>query len=104
MTITRTNLAEAIAEEIKDTYPHISQKEVEAIIKSFLSRIVQDLLAGHRIELRGFGVFFTRMRRAKTARNPKTEERFHLPPRRVVAFKPSRLLKKELREETKEGG
>jgi nucleoid DNA-binding protein len=54
------------------------------------------LLEGNRIEIRGFGVMSTKLRKPKIARNPKTKEPVNIPPRRVPVFKASRLLKASL--------
>lgn len=93
MTITRVNFVNSVKKKIEDIYPHISRREIERILEIFLGEFVSGLVDGHRIELRGFGVFFTRMRRPKVARNPKTKEAVRLPTRRVVVFKPSKILK-----------
>ncbi len=93
MTITRIDFVNSVEKKIKDLYPHISRKEIERILEIFLNEFVNGLINGHRIELRGFGVFSTRMRKPKVARNPKTKEEVRLPPRRVAVFKPSKILK-----------
>ncbi len=93
MTITRIDFVSAVEGEMKKTYPHISRKEVKRILELFLSQFGKNLAAGHRIELRGLGVFSTKMRKPKIARNPRTKEAIPLPPRRVVVFKPSKILK-----------
>jgi integration host factor subunit beta len=46
------------------------------------------------VEIRGFGTFNTRERRARIARNPKTGARVEVPAKRIPFFKPG----KELRE------
>ncbi|MEO0098504.1 MAG: HU family DNA-binding protein [candidate division WOR-3 bacterium] len=93
MTITRNDFVETVEKEIKDIYPHISRKEIERILEIFLEEFRKNLVRGHRIELRGFGVFSTKMRKSKVARNPKTNTEMRLPPRRVAVFKPSKVLK-----------
>ncbi len=93
MTITRIDLINSIEREMSNTSPHISRKEVEKILKLFIEGFIKNLVDGHRIELRGFGVFSTKMRRPKIARNPRTKEEIRLPPRRVPVFKPSRNLR-----------
>lgn len=98
MTITRMDFVETITQKIGEAHPHISQGEVEKILGIFLDKFVKDLMAGHRIELRGLGVFATKMRKARTARNPKTKEAISVPPRRVITFKPSKVLKRTLNE------
>ena len=49
---------------------------------------------GEKIEIRGFGSFTVRLRRAKEGRNPKTGEKVSIPEKRIPFFK----VGKELRE------
>ena len=57
----------------------------------------ETLIAGNRIEIRGFGVFEVKNVKAKpSARNPKTGEKIYVPAHRKIHFKPGLLLKKEL--------
>lgn len=95
MTITRMDFVDTIERRIKEIYPHIniSRKEIEKILELFIQGFIKNLTDGHRIELRGFGVFSTKMRKPKIARNPKTKEEVRLPPRRVPIFKASKNLK-----------
>ena len=51
------------------------------------------LARGDGIELRGFGTFKVRHRKARTGRNPRTGEPVEVPARDVPVFKPSRLLR-----------
>src|SRR3546814_10023282 len=48
---------------------------VERIVDSFFDAIVDQLAAGGRVELRGFGAFSTRSRDSRTGRNPRTGDR-----------------------------
>jgi integration host factor subunit beta len=52
------------------------------------------LQRGEKIEIRGFGSFTVRVRRAKEGRNPKTGEKVSIPEKRIPFFK----VGKELRE------
>ena len=55
------------------------------------------LTAGHRIEVRGFGVLLVKDVKAKPeARNPKTGKRIFIPARRKVLFKPGKHIKEAL--------
>ncbi len=55
------------------------------------------LIAGDRIEIRGFGVFQIKDTRPKpAARNPRTGEVIYVPARRKTHFKPGKMLKEAL--------
>ena len=58
---------------------------VKSVIQHFLDEIVAELVEGNRLEFRDFGVFETRIRAARDARNPKTLEQVHIPAKRTVA-------------------
>jgi integration host factor subunit beta len=90
MTITKAELVEIIARQVA---PRITKRDVTKIVQSLIDEICETLTNGNRIELRGFGVFNTKLRRPKLARNPHTKEPVSIPPRRVPVFKASRLLK-----------
>ncbi len=96
MTVTKRDLTEAVSNAMG---PLITRKMVGIIIDRFLREIVKALSRGERIELRGFGIFVTKPRKARKARNPKTGESVFVPSRIVPVFKPS----KELKEIVKEG-
>jgi DNA-binding protein HU-beta len=63
---------------------------VEAIIDALL----QSLVKGRRIELRGFGVFEVKPRKRGIGRNPKRpKEEFPIPPGLTIRFKPGKELR-----------
>ena len=58
--------------------------------------IIETLLDEGRIELRNFGVFAVKRRRARKARNPRTGEKLSVPERSVVTFKPGREMEERV--------
>ncbi len=66
------------------------------ILDNFLEAVGDTLAAGNNIEIRGFGSFKVKKRKAQVARNPRTGERVNIPSRFVPAFKPSRNLLKRV--------
>jgi DNA-binding protein HU-beta/integration host factor subunit beta len=69
---------------------------VKTVVHSFLDEIIAELGKGGRLEFRDFGVFETRVRAARTAHNPKTLTKVQVPTKRMVVFKPGRLIKQKL--------
>jgi nucleoid DNA-binding protein len=59
-------------------------------VDGFLNAIRQALAEGNHIEIRGFGTFKVRNRRARVARNPRTGEPVRVEARAVPVFKPSK--------------
>jgi integration host factor subunit beta len=93
VTITKADLVETISKQV---HPNITKRDVGKLVQMFIDEICKTLQEGNRIEIRGFGVLSTKLRRPKVARNPKTKEPVQIPPRRVPVFKASRLLKASL--------
>jgi len=90
-TITKQELVDRIAESTQT-----KQTLVKAIIQNSLDEIISELAKGNRLEFRDFGVFETKTQAARTAQNPKTLERIHVPTKRVVKFKIGRLIRQKL--------
>ncbi len=93
MTVTKADLVEKITRQVA---PNITKRDVARIVQMFIDQLCDTLVEGNRIEIRGFGVLNTKLRKPKVARNPKTREPVNIPPRRVPVFKASRLLKASL--------
>lgn len=68
--------------------------DAENILEAALGAIVHALREDDHVELRGFGTFITRKRRARTGRNPKTGEEVEVAQKRVARFRASRQLLK----------
>ena len=63
---------------------------MRSVIDAFLAAVKEALARGDGIEIRGFGTFKVRHRKARRARNPRTGEPVELPARDVPVFQPSR--------------
>ena len=96
-TVTKKDLVERIAEETDQT-----QVMTKRIIQRFLDAIVEELAAGNRLEFREFGVFETRERKSRRARNPRTGEDVPVGAKTVVTFKAGRLMKNLVKQEKDE--
>jgi len=90
-TITKKELIDRIA---KST--NTKQVVVRSVIQSFLGEMIAELAKGNRLEFRDFGVFEPRDCAPRTAQNPKTLKRIHVPAKRTVKFKAGRLMKQKL--------
>lgn len=90
-TVTKKELIDRISEDTEN-----KRVVVKRVVQSFLDNIIEELGHGNRLEFRDFGVFEAKERAARTAQNPKTLERVHVPPKRTVKFKVGRLMKQKL--------
>ena len=88
--MTKAELVDKIAEK----KPGLTRKDVEAVVNTVLDSVKDALSNEDKVEIRGFGSFRIRHRRAKTGRNPKTGETVSVPPKKVPFFKAG----KEMRE------
>jgi integration host factor subunit beta len=88
--MTKADLVEQVAEAIG---PGVTKKDCALIVDGFLNAVKQALAEGEHIEIRGFGTFKVRKRKARAARNPRTGEAVEVPARQVPVFKPSKNLK-----------
>jgi len=79
--------------QLASRFPQLVLKDADFAVKTMLDAMSEALAKGHRIEIRGFGSFRTRQRRARTGRNPKTGAKVEEPPKRIPFFKPSKELK-----------
>ncbi len=89
--MTRKELAAAIGENI----PFSAQRSAE-VVELFFEVISEGLGRGEKIKIAGFGNFSVREKKARKGRNPNTGERMEISARRVVAFKPSAVLREAL--------
>ena len=71
----------------------LSKKSSEVVVNTFFESIVGSLRRQEKIELRGFGSFKLRHRRARVGRNPKTGARVEVPAKVVPYFKPGKDLR-----------
>jgi integration host factor subunit beta len=90
-TITKKELIDRIAESTNQR-----RVQVKRVVQQFLDEIVNELGRGNRLEFRDFGVFETKLRKARKAQNPKTLEPVEVPEKRTVKFKVGRLMKQRL--------
>src|SRR3984885_503192 len=90
-TITKKELIDRIA----DGTGH-RRVQVKKIVQQFLDEIISELGRSNRLEFRDFGVFETKLRKARKAQNPKTLEPVEVPEKRTVKFKVGRLMKAKL--------
>ena len=80
----------------------LTKVETELVLDSVINSIKSSLANGNRIDIRGFGSFFVKVRKAREARNPSTNERIFLDEKYIPTFKVSKLLKNFVDEEMKD--
>ena len=78
----------------------LTQLKTKEIVQLTFDAIVDTLLEVGRIELRNFGVFEVKQRKARKARNPRTGDQVDVPPKFVVTFKPGKEMEERVRKMT----
>ncbi len=94
--MTKADLVEQVSEAIG---PGITKKDCALVVDGFLNAVKHSLARGEGIEIRGFGTFKVRKRKARMARNPRTGEPVEVPARLVPVFKPSKILRSRVEEQ-----
>ena len=90
-----------LLKQLSENYPNFLKKDLEKLTDIILKEIKQTLKRGERVELRGFGVFYTNIQKARISRNPKTGEKVNTPEKKTIHFKMSKDLFKKLNDEKK---
>src|SRR5271166_442153 len=91
--VTKKEIVKQISEELG-----LTQLKTKEIVQKTFNAIVDTLLREKRIELRNFGVFEVKRRKARKARNPRTGARVDVPPKSVVTFKPGKEMEEKIRQ------
>lgn len=70
----------------------LTQLQIKEIVQLTFDGIIETLLEEGRVELRNFGVFQVKSRKARKARNPRTGRQVDVPEKFVVTFKPGKEM------------
>ncbi|MBZ0159643.1 HU family DNA-binding protein [Candidatus Methylomirabilis sp.] len=89
--MTKADLVELVAAQVC-----LTKKDTEIVVDTILEGIARALASEDdgKVELRGFGSFRTRQRRARQGRNPQSGDPVHVPPKRIPFFKPGKDLRR----------
>ena len=90
-----------LLKQLSKNYPNFLKKDLEKFTNIILKEIKISLKRGERVELRGFGVFSTKIQKARISRNPKTNQKVDTPEKKTIQFKMSKDLFKILNDEKK---
>ena len=90
-----------LLKQLAKNYPNFLKKDLERFTEIILKEIKQTLKRGERVELRGFGIFSSKIQKARISRNPKTGEKVNTIQKKIIHFKMSKDLFKKLNNEKK---
>ena len=77
---------------ITKAFPHLQLADVERAVNAVFGEISESLARGDRVELRGFGAFTTKQRKARIGRNPRSGEAVSVDEKRLPRFKTGKDL------------
>jgi len=102
MTLTKRLLVERIQEDLDkvprtDPETALTQQEILQVVQRTLDHIAAALARGEKVELRNFGVFEVKTRKARVGRNPKRPDvDVPIPARAVVRFKAGKEMRADV--------
>lgn len=76
---------------------NLTQTEVKSVIQMTFDSVLSALVRGDKVELRNFGVFVIKERAERRARNPRTGEEVVVPKKKVVIFRPGRMMEARIK-------
>ena len=82
-----------LVEELASRFSQLTHRDAEIAVRAILDAMNDALVAGHRIEIRGFGSFSINRRPPRIGRNPRSGESVEIPEKRVPHFKPGKALR-----------
>lgn len=87
----KKELIDKVSEELS-----LQKQDVSTALDIILNTMTEALAADRRVELRGFGSFATRKRKARSTKNPRTGVIMNIPERKTLHFTMSKSLKEAL--------
>jgi len=84
----KTELVVAIAEKAG-----LSKKDAEKALQAFQAAVTDELVAGGKVQLVGFGTFDVSVRAARKGRNPQTKKEIEIAASKAPRFKVGKALK-----------
>jgi integration host factor subunit beta len=79
-----------LLQKLCNLHPNILHRDIEKILDTVLSEIINALCEGKNIEIRGFGTYKTVKRKARIGRNPKNSAIVKIPEKRAIKWKISK--------------
>jgi integration host factor subunit beta len=82
-----------LIQKLYERFEYLSADEIKKVVDLVFDEMSDALVSKKRIEIRGFGAFSLRPRKARIARNPRTNEKISMGERFSTYFRPGKELK-----------
>ena len=86
-----------ILNNLSDNWPNFFKKDLSKLVEIIIIQIEKSLERNERVELRDIFTLESRTQKARTSRNPKTNEEIFVPAHKKTRFKPGKILKDYLK-------
>ena len=91
MTMTKQDLIKKVSSETG-----LTRKECMSVIDNLFEIFKSDLSDGNPVMISGFGKWSVSDKKERTGRNPQTGDPITIAARKVITFKPSSVLRKDI--------
>jgi integration host factor subunit beta len=85
--------------KLEKKFDYLPRQEVERTLEKILQFFSTGLSKGKRVEIRDFGTFSLKQRKARVGRNPSTGEKIQINEKSFIYFKAGKKLKQIINEE-----
>ena len=85
-----------LLQKLCNLYPNIPRRDLENVTNIVFKEIVNAISSGQRVELRHFGSFAPKIRKARVARNPRTGDKIFIKEKKIPVFKMSKQMRLRL--------
>ena len=85
-----------LLQKLCNIHPNILRKDMEKILEIVFIQIIESLRKGDSVEIRGFGSYKVKTRKARIGRNPKNSEPVQIPEKKAIKWKMSKILYRRL--------
>lgn len=89
----KADIVKKLAEQLSAGNQQIKDKDALQVVDSIIDSMKEVIIRDKRLEIRDFGVFQIKQRKARVGRNPKNKKPYPIPEHHVVTFKPGKEIK-----------
>ena len=88
-----------IIKKLSNNYPNFLKKDLIKLVEIFIAEVKNSLRRNERVELRDIFSLETKLKKARIARNPRTNEKVYVNEKYSILFKSSKMWSKKINEE-----
>ena len=87
-----------IIKKLSNNYPNFLKKDLVKLVEIFIAEVKNSLRRNERVELRDIFSLETKLKKARIARNPRTNEKIYVKNKYYILFKSSKTWSKKVNE------